>query len=246
VTAESKPVPIITIDGLVKASTAPPLRLNRLSVPRGERLVLAGLDAGAAEVLVHLVTGAALPDHGTIQIDGRDTRDISTDAEWLTALDQFGLVSDRAVLLDGLTIEANLALPLTLSIDPIADTVRAEVRRLAADVGLAPGRLGDRAVTMSPDERVRVHLARALAPGPRLLLLEHPTRGLGVAEAARAFGEVLCAAAGVRGVGWLAISNDGTFAQASGGRRLRLDPSTGAVRPERSSWLGRLFSRADG
>ncbi len=244
-TAAPSPVPLIAIDGLVKASADPPLRLNRLAVSAGERLVLAGLDAGAAEMFVHLITGAALPDEGTVHIDGSDTRAIATDAEWLTSLDQFGLVSDRAVLLDGLTIESNLALPLTLSIDPVAEGVRARIRELAAAVGLAVDRLGDRAATLSAEERARVHLARALAPGPRMLLLEHPTRGFSEAAAARAFGQTLARAADVLEVGWIAISNDTAFATASGGSRVRLDASSGAVRAERTSWLSRFFPRAN-
>jgi ABC-type sugar transport system ATPase subunit len=41
-----------------------PLRLNDLSIAAGERVSLSGLDAGAAEVLVNLVTGASVPDEG--------------------------------------------------------------------------------------------------------------------------------------------------------------------------------------
>ena len=132
---------LIAIDRLLKASMRPPLRIRRLVVSATDRVVISGLDAGAAEMLVHLVTGAAVPDEGTVRIEGRDTREIATDAEWLRALDRFGLVSDRSLLLDGLSIEANLALPITIAIDPLTEPVRARVRQLAADVGLTPDRL---------------------------------------------------------------------------------------------------------
>ena len=49
---------------------------------------------------MHLVTGAAVPDEGAVVVAGRDTRDIATDTEWLASLDRFGIVTDRAVLLD--------------------------------------------------------------------------------------------------------------------------------------------------
>ena len=62
-------------------------------------------------MFVHLVTGASVPDEGAVKVAGRDTRDIATDTEWLTSLDRFGIVTHRAVLLDGMSVAANLALP---------------------------------------------------------------------------------------------------------------------------------------
>ena len=39
-------------------------------------------------------------DQGDVIVFGKNTREIRTDTEWLTSLDRFGLVSNRAVLLD--------------------------------------------------------------------------------------------------------------------------------------------------
>ncbi|HEX5068977.1 MAG TPA: hypothetical protein VFV78_02075, partial [Vicinamibacterales bacterium] len=134
--------PLIRIAGLVKAyPAAQPLRITDFSAAASDRLVLGGFDEAAAEVFVHLVTGAAVPDEGVVSISGRDTRDISTDTEWLTSLDQFGIVTRRAVLIETLSVAANLALPLTLSIEPMAAETRDRAARDAADVGLAPARL---------------------------------------------------------------------------------------------------------
>jgi len=243
VTTVRPSVALIDIEGLVKAATLPPLRLKRLTVGHRDRIVLAGLGPEAAEMFVHLLTGAAIPDEGTIRIDGRDTRDIQTDSDWLRLLDRFGLVSDRSVLIEALTIEANMALPLTVSIDPVTEPVRASVRRLAVDAGIDLARLPDLAGTLSAEERTRTHLARALAPDPQLLLLEHPTRGFEQPGAARAFGELLGRISETRRLGWIAISDDASFARASGGRLLRLDPNRGTLVPERPTWFRRLVRR---
>ena len=215
-----------------------PLRITRLAVARGEGLSIAGLDAGAAELFVNLVTGAAVPDSGEVRIAGRSTRDIATDTEWLASLDQFGIVTERAVLLESMSLAANVALPFTLAIDPLSDEVAATVAGLAAEVGIPRDRLASPVQALSPDERLRVHLARALGPGPELLLLEHPTARLDAA-AAVAFGTTLKAVASARRLGWLALSEDDRFARASGGRRLRLEPG-GRLREE-SRWR-RLLS----
>jgi ABC-type lipoprotein export system ATPase subunit len=209
-----------------------PLRLRHLVVAAGDRRVIAGLDRGAAEMFVLLVTGAALPDEGTVRINGRDTREISTDTAWLASLDRFGIVTERAVLIDKLPIQANLALPLTLSIDPMTDLVRAHVERLADEVELARARLSAPAASLTASERLRLHLARALALDPGVLLLEHPTTTLGEAPARAAFGETLRAVAERRGIGWVALSDDVEFAQRSGGERHRLMAETGEVGAE--------------
>ncbi|HUF47269.1 MAG TPA: ATP-binding cassette domain-containing protein [Vicinamibacterales bacterium] len=239
-------LPLIRLDGVVKASTVPPLRLDRLDIHAREHLVLSGLGRDAAEMLVHLVTGAALADEGDILIDGQSTRDIATDAEWLTALDRFGLVSERAVLIDALSIESNLALPLTVSIDPIAEDLRRQVQALAEMVGLPAGRLPEKAGTLTAVERVRVHLARALAPAPAFLLLEHPTANLDGPADAAAIGDTVRQVAETRGIGWLAISEDAAFARASGGRRLALDTSGGTIRHVREPLIRRLLQRLAG
>lgn len=210
-----------------------PLRLNAWHLAPGERVTLRGLDAQAAEMLSLLLTGAALPDEGTITIAGRATREISTDVDWLASLDVFGLVTTRAVLLETLTIEANLALPFTLSLDPLPEDVRRAVADLADEVGLGRERLAAGVQSLTRAERVRVHLARALAPTPQVLILEHPTATL-TPDDALAFGAHLAGIADDRGLAWLAITEDEAFAAGLGSPVLRLDAATGALAPFQS------------
>lgn len=220
----------LEVVGVIKRYQAlRPLRIARLTVERGDGLALAGFDAAAAEVFVNLVTGAALPDEGDIRVGGRSTREIATDTEWLASLDRFGIVTERAVLLEQLSIAANLAMPFTLAIEPLAADVLARVEALADEVGLDRARLTAAASTFTAEERVRAHLARALGPGPEVLLLEHPTARLD-ATGAHAIGKTLKAIAATRHVGWVALTEDDRFARAAAGTRLRLEPATGELR----------------
>src|SRR6476469_9829345 len=88
-----------------------PLRMNALSIEAAERVALSGLDAGAAEVLVNLVTGASVPDEGEVIVAGRTTGSISDGDDWLASLDRFGSVSPRAVQRGAATLLQNLAMP---------------------------------------------------------------------------------------------------------------------------------------
>ncbi len=207
-----------------------PLRVARLAISRGDRLIVHGLDAGAAELFVHLMTGAVVPDAGDVVVDGRNTRDIATDREWLVSLDRFGLVTSRAVLLEGLSTEANLALPLSLSLDPIPADVRARVAALAAEAGLGPADLQATVSALDPAQRVRLHLGRALAQDPALLLLDRPAEHLDP-RSAREIGVTIRRIAAARGIGYVALSDQTELTAALGGTRLHMDASTGAIRP---------------
>ena len=231
--------PLIDIRDLAKQyGGAQPLRIRTFSAKASDALVLAGLDAGAAETFVHLVSGASLPDEGSIRVAGADTREIATDAEWLASLDRFGIVTHRAVFIEKLPVAANMALPLTLAIEPLSSDMRAEVEALARLVQLEGGTRLDAAIaTLTPAERLRVHLARALATKPALVLLERPTSGLDAVSDRAEFGRVLRHATAARGTGFVALSDDPDFAKASGAVRLTLDAATGRVsKPARWWW----------
>ena len=240
----SDATPLIELHDVSKPyGAARPLRIANLTISQRDRLVLAGLDAGAAEMFVLLVTGAALPDEGDVRVDGRSTREIRTDVEWLQSLDRFGLVTERSVLVDKVSTAANLALPLTVRINPMSEETRSRVATLAETVGLPGPRLDAPVGDLSVLERLRVHLARALALNPLLLLLEHPTASLKATADAEAFGATLQAVGRAREIGWVAISDDERFAEASGATRLQLDGETGELRRggrrRLRNWFGR-------
>lgn len=205
-----------------------PLRIRELDVASGERVALGGLDGPAAEVLINLVTGATLPDEGAVTVFGRSTADIADGDAWLASLERFGIVSARAVILEGSTLQQNLALPFTLEIDPVPPSVAVKVAALAAECGIAAEELSRPAAGLPHEIRVRVHLARALALGPELLLVEHPTAD--VPEAGRLpLARDIAAAIGGRSAAALVVTTDVEFAEAVAHRSVALQPATGAL-----------------
>ncbi|MCA1586419.1 MAG: hypothetical protein LC791_17155 [Acidobacteria bacterium] len=224
--------PLVEIRGLVKEYRAlRPLRIQELIVRPAEIVSIAGLDAQAAEMLITLVTGASLPDAGEIRLFGRSTAEIGDSATWLRALDGVGMLSARVVLLEACSVRQNIALSLTLEIDPISAAVRERVDALARDAGLQSGQLDTPVGAVGPEDQMRVRLARALALAPSLLLAEHPSASL-PPEMVAAVASDVARLARARGQGVLAISADPLFARSLGGTRLALDPATGAWRPQ--------------
>lgn len=212
-----------------------PLRMQSLVVRPGERVAIAGLDAAAAEVLVSLLTGATLPDEGEIGVFGRATSSIRDQTDWLRSLERVGIVSPRAVLLSASTVLQNLAMPFTLSIDPVPAAVAEQAARLAAEVGVERADLDRVAGAVPPEVTVRVHLARAIALDPSLLVLEHPTVVL-TADCVPALAADVAHVAGARRLTVVALTEDAGFAAALGGRCLRLRPGTGALEDVSGWW----------
>ena len=205
-----------------------PLRIADLAVEDGERVALSGLDRSAAEVFVDLVNGALLPDAGVVRVLGRTTADITEADDWLAWLDAFGILTHRAVLLEASTLAQNLALPLSLEIDPMPADLRAKVEALAAEVDLPRERLDRPIGDAPPAVRLRAHLAKALALGPRVVLLEHPTITLDPPDG-RPFAETVKRIAEQRRLTVVAITEDAAFADVVATRAYKLNGGTGAL-----------------
>jgi len=222
---------VVAIAGLVKDYQGlRPLRVKSLDVGRGERVAIAGFDRTAAEVFVNLLNGAILPDEGEVRLFGRPTSDLRDEDDWLTSLERLGIVTPRAVLLEQSTIEQNLALPFTLDIDELPEDARERVRELAAEVGLAGATLGEPAAKAPAASRMRIHLARALALAPDLLVLEHPTLDVPRPEVT-SFAQSIRKIAAARDLTVVAITDDDEFAAIVAERRLKQQPGTGVLVP---------------
>ncbi len=214
-----------------------PLRIDQLIVEAAEPVAILGFDQAAAEVFVNLVTGATLPDRGDVTLFGRATSAIADSGEWLAFVDRFGIVSERAVMLEALSIIQNLSMPFTLDIEPPPSDVRDRAAAIAREVGL-PEEAWERPVGgLDPASRVRLRAGRAVALDPAVLLMEHPSAGVPRGEVA-ALGADLRALAAARGAAIVAATADAEFAHAVARRVLVHDPASGRL-TERRRWFRR-------
>ena len=215
-----------------------PLRIKQLTVRAGDVLSIGGVDAPAAETFVHLVTGATVPDGGDVSLFGRSTRDITDGEAWLKSLDGIGMISARGILVEAFSVLQNVALSLTLDVDPIGARFAGQAAGLAREAGIDPDHFDLPAARVPPDVQMRVHVARAVALGPRLLIAEHPSASL-PRDSVPAFGADLGRVAKGRGLALVALTADEVLARAIGGARLELAPATGDLRTP--GLLKRLF-----
>lgn len=205
-----------------------PFRLRDLRVDAAERVVMTGFDVVTAELFTNLVNGATLPDEGEVRVAGKPTASVTSETEWLASLDRFGVVTVRAVLLDGMTLLQNVALPLSIEIDPMSSELTARAETLAAEVGLDAAWWTRQVQDAGPDVRMRIHLARAIALDPELLLMEHPTAPL-EAGSREAYAQQVADIAQRRRLTIVACSQDRRFAATVATRYVQLQPATGEL-----------------
>jgi ABC-type transporter Mla maintaining outer membrane lipid asymmetry ATPase subunit MlaF len=216
-----------------------PLRVESLDLHEGQKLALCGFDQMTAEILVDLITAAIVPDAGEVTVFGQPTTAIADRQAWSQALDRFGLLTERAVLVEQFTVEQNLAIPYSLSVENLSAELRARVAALAEEVGFASSDLSRQSGVLPPLGRLRLRLGRALAMSPRILLAEHPNATLSRDEAGQ-FGAELKRIVGVRGMAALVFTADRDFARAVADEVLVLQPATGTLNAS-SGWR-RWFS----
>lgn len=141
-----------------------------LGVATGEVVALLGPSGSGKTTLLRVIAGLLHPDSGTVWIDGRDVTTLAAHRR------QIGLVFQDDQLFPHRDVAGNIAFGLR-----VAGRSRAEqgarVRELLELVGL-PGFERRRVESLSGGEAKRVALARSLAPGPRVLLLDEPLSGL--------------------------------------------------------------------
>jgi branched-chain amino acid transport system ATP-binding protein len=143
------------------------------SVGRGEIVGLIGPNGAGKTTLFNLVTGFIQPDSGTVRLDGADVTGMRPDL-----LCHRGVARTFQILkpFPRLTVAENVMIG-ALARGGGTARAHATARRCLALVGL--DHKGDvLARGLSTGQRKRLEMARALATGPQLLLLDEITGGV--------------------------------------------------------------------
>ncbi len=167
-------MPFLEWRGLVKRYAGhPALDGVTLSHERGGVLAVLGPSGCGKTTLLRLTAGLEPPDAGGVLIEGTDLGPLPPERRGI------GLVFQDYALFPHLDVAGNVGFGLRMARwtrQRTADRVRA----MLALVGLA-GFERRRVQSLSGGEQQRVALARGLAPGPRVLMLDEP---LGALDAA--------------------------------------------------------------
>jgi putative ABC transport system ATP-binding protein len=149
------------------------LRGVDLDVASAEAVLVFGPNGSGKTTLLSILGGLDVPSRGSVAIAGREISRLRESSLAKIRLHDVGFVFQTHNLIDDLTVEENVALPLRLARNPdddrVADLLAAfQLARLATR----------RPKEISVGEAQRVAVARALANGPKVILADEPTAAL--------------------------------------------------------------------
>jgi branched-chain amino acid transport system ATP-binding protein len=164
--------PLLELEGLSKSFGALKV-IDGLDVrlDEGEALGVVGPNGAGKTTMLHLAAGQLRPDAGRVRLGGRDITGLPARARC-----QLGLARTYQVPqpFSGMTVYENVLVGATFGGNQEAHVAALAALELAELTGYANRLAG----TLTLLERKRLELARALATGPRVLLLDEVAGGL--------------------------------------------------------------------
>ncbi len=172
---------LVRVEGLRKvfrsgSQEIAPLDNVSFSIERGEMVSIVGPSGAGKSTLLHILAALDTPTNGAVYFGGSSLESLREAelAEYRSR--DVGFVWQRHHLLPDFTAAENVAMPMLIRDEPMAQSLRAAHDWLG-EVGLAD-RAAQRAGELSGGEQQRVAIARALANRPALLLADEPTGDL--------------------------------------------------------------------
>ena len=147
-------------------------------VPKGQALGIIGPNGAGKSTLFNLITGNIMSDAGSIHFDGDDVTRVPAMTRCLNGVGRSFQIPQP---FEKLTVFENLVVAGTFG----RNASEAEVTEICADVLERTGMIAKAnapAGSLSLLDRKRLELARAMATGPKLLLLDEIAGGLTDAE----------------------------------------------------------------
>jgi putative ABC transport system ATP-binding protein len=152
------------------------LRGVTLDVHEGEFLSIAGPSGSGKTTLLNLVGCVDVPTAGTVEVAGKDTRQLSERALTRLRLHTIGFIFQSFNLVSVLSVLQNVELPLLLQKTASGEREK-RVLALLERVGIREY-AKHRPSELSGGQRQRVAIARALVSRPQLVLADEPTANL--------------------------------------------------------------------
>jgi phospholipid/cholesterol/gamma-HCH transport system ATP-binding protein len=154
-----------------------------LTVRAGETLTVVGPSGTGKSVLLKLIIGLLKPDAGVIRVCGIDVAPLD-EAGLRPVRKKVGMLFQGSALFDSMSVGDNVAYGVREHFDWAPKKVRDRVAECLEWVGL-PGTERMWPADLSGGMKKRVGLARAIAPGPEVILYDEPTTGLDPANTMR-------------------------------------------------------------
>lgn len=145
-------------------------------VMQGEFLGIMGASGSGKTTLLNVLSTIDIPTSGSIRMGGKKIQEFSQTQAADFRKNNLGFIFQEYFLLDSLTVQENIAVPLTL-LHESAKTIDKKVMELAELFGIA-SQLKKYPSELSGGQRQRVAAARAMVKRPPLIFADEPTGAL--------------------------------------------------------------------
>jgi branched-chain amino acid transport system ATP-binding protein len=167
--------PILTLEKISKRFGAVVVANGiDLTLDAGEALGIIGPNGAGKTTLFGMITGTVLPDNGRVWFDGRDITHLPTERRCRMGLARSFQIPQP---FGGMTVFENVVVAAAFARGKRERDVYGRCAELLDECGLAD-KANRRAGSLTLLDRKRLELARALATGPRVLLLDEVAGGL--------------------------------------------------------------------
>ncbi|MGN1334273.1 MAG: ABC transporter ATP-binding protein [Anaerovoracaceae bacterium] len=146
------------------------------SMESGEFTAIMGASGSGKSTLLNVIATIDRPSSGSIVLEGKDIASMKEQELAAFRRDRLGFIFQEYNLLDTLTAEENIVLPLNLQKRPVGET-QERLREVAASLEIAD-QLSKFPRHLSGGQRQRAACARALITEPALILADEPTGAL--------------------------------------------------------------------
>jgi branched-chain amino acid transport system ATP-binding protein len=168
---------LLTVEGLTAGYAGRPVLYDvALTLRQGEVVVVLGSNGAGKTTMLKSIVGLVQPFAGTVVYAGKPWR---TDRPWRAAGSGIAFIPAERYTFAGLSVDDNLLLGAYTTAS--GDERRERLDYVLELFPVLAARRGQLAGTMSGGEQRMLSLAVALMSGPRLLLLDEPSLGLGPA-----------------------------------------------------------------
>lgn len=153
------------------------LKKMNLTIYEGDFCALSGISGSGKSTLLNIIGCIDTFTSGDVLVNGASIKKMKDKELNRLRLHTFGFIFQTFNLLPVLTVEENVALPLSLIKDITKEEKNKRVAHFTKEVGLEEFRK-HKPYELSGGQRQRVAIARALVTNPKIILADEPTANL--------------------------------------------------------------------
>ena len=184
------------------------LKNINLSIPENLNIAISGKSGAGKSTLIHIMAGLDTPSSGSIEYNKKNLSDMKNEEISKIRLLNFGFVYQFHHLLEDLTIEENIQMPLMLN-NNLNKSTRVKTTEIMKYLDIYD-RKDHLPWKLSGGEKQRAAIARALINNPKFLFLDEPTGNLDH-ENAKHIHDLLIEMSNSQGIALITATHDNEF-----------------------------------